>query len=637
MTQSRMQIKPYPLGAHPEGEHVRFSFVSEKADCGILLYDRQTGRRINKIPFTAQERIGNVYCKYINDIDITAVSYQFYEEERIVPDAHARVFSGKVAYGKERTLKDLKATFSMDHFEWKGDVRPHIPYEECICYCAHVRGFTKHASSGVSGKGTFQGMMEKIPYLKEIGVTTVELQPVYEFLEIPTEEERLKSFPLGLVSEEEMDALCPKRLNYWGYKKGYYYAPKTAYATGADASAELKELVRAFHENGMEIVLQFYFPNDFERGEIADILWYWVLEYHVDGFHLMGEQIPVNMLAKDPMLSDTKLWYYDFDEETIYGRGKAPAYRNLARYNDDCLYNMRRYLKGDENLLKDVLYQMRVNPECKGHIRYLTNYAGMTLMDLVSYDRKHNEANGEDNRDGNPHNFSWNCGEEGPSRKKKIVALRKRQIKNAMTMLLLGQSTPLIFMGDEFGNSQKGNNNPYCQDNTVTWLDWKDIERGGELLAFWKLLVELRKSHPIFRMKSEMNMMDSLSCGYPDLSYHGQNAWRMQTEGYNRHAGIMLCGKYAKKENGEEDSFLYIGMNMYWEEQKLALPDLPKGMEWKCILSTDDGNGKVDSAKTVSEKTVSGIKTVTIPARCVCLFEGTLSGEKSISGENIKR
>ena len=205
-------------------------------------------------------------------------------------------------------------------------------------------------------------------------------------------------------------------------------------------------------------------------------------------------------------------------------------------------------------------------------------------------------------------------------------------------MLLLGQSTPLIFMGDEFGNSQKGNNNPYCQDNTVTWLDWKDIERGGELLAFWKQLVELRKSHPIFRMKSEMNMMDSLSCGYPDLSYHGQNAWRMQTEGYNRHAGIMLCGKYAKKENGEEDSFLYIGMNMYWEEQKLALPDLPKGMEWKCILSTDDGNGKADSAKTVSEKTVSGIKTVTIPARCVCLFEGTLSGEKkTISGENIKR
>ncbi len=615
MAEYKQQMKPYPLGAHHEADKIRFAFVSREENCGILLYDRKTGELIKKVPFTCKERIGNIYCKYMEGIDASAVTYQYYEGDNIVPDRHARVFVGSRAYGKERSYKDLKAGFLRDDFDWEEDERPHIPYEDSICYCAHVRGFTRHISSGVMHKGTFLGMAEKIPYLKETGITTVELQPAYEFLEVPSIEERRSAFRPGTVKDEDLDRLCPKKINYWGYKLGFYYAPKSAYAAGKDASLEFKQMVKAFHASGMEVVMQFYFPDEAEVNEIGAILRFWVLTYHVDGFHLMGSRVPVTAIARDPALADTKIWYYSFEEEIIYPRGEVPAFRNLANYQDDYRYVMRRYLKGDENMLRDVLAQMRCNPQKTGRIHYMTNYDGLTMMDMVSYDRKYNEANGEDNRDGTSYNCSWNCGEEGKSRRRKVLALRKRQIKNAMSFLLLSQSTPLIFMGDEFGNSQKGNNNPYCQDNTVTWLNWKDLERNRDLYDFWREMVNIRKSHPILHLKRELQLLDSHSCGYPDLSYHGRNAWRVQTESYNRHIGMMFCGEYARSEDTEADSFFYLAMNMYWDPQELALPDLPKGMCWKLL-------------QTTSEEMVFGEGAIQrIPARTVCLFEGILPME----------
>lgn len=232
----------------------------------------------------------------------------------------------------------------------------------------------------------------------------------------------------------------------------------------------------------------------------------------------------------------------------------------------------------------------------------MSNYFGLTLKDMVCYDRKHNEANGEDNRDGNDFNGSWNCGEEGPSKRKKVQALRSKQIRNAITILLMSQSTPLIFMGDEFGNSQRGNNNPYCQDNSVTWLDWNDLKKNESIYAFWQKMIAFRREHPILHPAKQSRIMDYLSCGYPDLSFHGENAWRPRTESYNRHIGIMYCGKYAHNLNGEEDAFLYFAMNMYWEKRSLAMPKLPAGMKWKLVLSTDDmpvmsGDGNAVSAR----------------------------------------
>lgn len=590
MTEKSLQKMPYPLGARTEGGGVCFSFVSRAVSCGILLYDRDTGRLLKRIPFTQDDRIGNIYCKTVGDIAADSVTYLFYEEERLVPDERARFFPRKVLFGKEKSVEDMKAGFLTEEFDWGQDGFPRIPYSRVVAYCMHVRGFTKHSSSGVKHKGTFAGIREKIPYLKEIGVTTVELQPAYEFTERPLKEENKRNIPY-IACPGEDGGTSGEKLNYWGYKKGYYYVPKSAYAASENPSVEFKELVRTFHENHMELVMQFYFTREVKAWEVLDILRFWLLEYHVDGFHLMGEGVPLELLAEDDVLAGAKLWHYGFDTDRIYGRDELPAYPHVAEYNDSWYYDMRRFLKGDAGMLGGVLYHMRHIPEKAGCIHYMTNYYGFTLGDLVSYDFKHNESNGEGNRDGNDYNCSWNCGEEGVTRKAKVRKLRLKQIKNAMCMLLLSQSTPLIFMGDEFGNTQKGNNNPYCQDNPITWLDWNDMKRNAEILDFWKMLAKFRKAHAILRPEKELRLMDYIACGYPDLSYHGKYAWRPQTDNDYRHIGIMLCGKYAKDEAGGEDAFLYLGMNMHWENRDLALPRLPRGMEWSKAFGTGDEDG----------------------------------------------
>ena len=247
----------------------------------------------------------------------------------------------------------------------------------------------------------------------------------------------------------------------------------------------------------------------------------------------------------------------------------------------------------------------------------MSNYYGMTLKDMVSYDYKHNEDNGEANKDGNSYNCSWNCGEEGNTRKKKVLDLRMRQIKNAMCMLLISQSTPLIFMGDEFGNSQQGNNNPYCQDNRITWLDWTNMEKNREIFEFWKELIQLRQSHPILRPCAEFKIMDYISCGYPDLSYHGQSAWRPQTDYNSRHIGIMYCGKYAKRDRVADDDFFYVAMNMHWEPHELALPKLPKGLVWSICVKTCE-----NTVEVVGEED-SFVRT--IPARSIVVYKSNMS------------
>lgn len=606
MPGKKLPVKPHPLGAHCETDGIRFSFVSKKKNCGVVLYDLKTGERLQKLPFTEEERIGNIYCKYVEKINPADISYQFYEEGKLLADPFACGFAKLSPYGRQREECDLRAVFPKQDFDWEGDERPRIPYNDCICYCMHVRGFTKHVSSGAAHRGTFLGVMEKLPYLKESGFTTVELQPAYEFPE------------MGTAEEIEKDAAA-ERINYWGYKKGYYMAPKQGYAAGGDAAAEFKEMVRAFHRNGMEIVMQFYFPEEVRICDISEILRFWVLEYHVDGFHLKGEGLPAGLITGDPFFADTKIWCDSFDTERLCP--KKPEYRNLAFYQDAYRTDMRRFLKGDENMLSSVMYHMRHIPEGAGRIHYFSNYYGMTLADMVSYDYKHNEANGEENRDGCNENFSWNCGEEGPTRRLKVKELRLRQIKNAMCLLLFSQSTPLIFMGDEFGNSQKGNNNPYCQDNAVTWLNWKDLEKNRELYAFWKKLVTFRKEHPILHPAKELSVMDSLGCGYPDLSYHGQNAWKPGIEGSSRQLGIMYCGKYAKQD-GHEDVFCYLAVNMHWESRELGLPRLPKGMKWEKSMQTSAGE---DEKQLLTRNTAVSCK---IPGRSIAVYISVPGGEK---------
>ena len=596
---------PYPLGVTTTDSGIRFSFVSESPDCGILLYERASGRCLEKIPFQPGERMGKVYtkllsAKQLHGLKNTEIAWQFYREEKIVCDERAGAYIGTLPYGKPRCKEKVLAAFPLtEDFTWESDKRPGLSYEDCIVYCMHVRGFTRHSSSKVGKKGTFSGIIEKIDYLKQSGFTTLELQPAYEFDELPD------------------DGSCaPSRLNYWGYCKGFYYAPKAAYAS-ANAAKEMKELVKALHQKGMELILQMYFPEDVNVLEIPVILRFWVSEYHVDGFHLLGATLPADLIASDPALSDTKLWYYHFDTTHIYGKGTEVTERNLAECKDDFLYAARKFLKGDEGILSDMLSQMRFQPDCMGRIHYMTNYNGFTLYDLVSYDRKHNEDNGEENRDGSDYNFSWNCGEEGETRKKNIRKLRIRQIKNAMCLLLLSQSTPMVFMGDEFGNSQKGNNNPYCQDNGIAWLDWRCLDKNRELYDFWCGLTQFRREHPILHGAKQLRLMDYAACGYPDLSYHGENAWQPALASFDRKIGIMYCGKYAHIDRMTEDDFLYIAINMHWEPHELGLPKLPNGMRWEIVLDTLEDRGTSESNLSAGLHFESSTSSTIVAARSI--------------------
>lgn len=573
---------PFPYGVYLPGQEtdgIRVSFPSEEEDCGVLIYRKGGGRLLQKHAFRPQDRLGSIRYGVITGYKAEQISYLFYSGDRVFPDRFARAYEIRGKFGTPHSPGDYRALIDTVSYDWGEDMCPHIPYEDAICYGMHVRGFTMHSSSGVKNRGTFAGIGEKLDYLQQMGVTTIELQPVYERIEMESEE------TLRENRREYRQPMEP-RLNYWGYQEGYYYAPKKSYAAGEDAATELRDLIKALHYREMEIILQFYFPDHVPTDEVLNVLRYWSWAYHVDGFHLMGGSLQIHAIAADPALSDRKLWYYDFPTEQIYGYDKTPAYRNLAAYNDGYQRDMRRFLKGDEGLLQAVMQRMRCNPRQKAVINYLTDYAGFTMMDMVSYDRKHNEDNGEGNRDGNDHNFSWNCGAEGVTRKKQILALRGKQFRNAFTLLLLSQGTPYFFMGDEFGRTQKGNNNPYCQDNGVTWLNWGDLEKRKELHTFVRELIWLRRKHKIFHLERECRLMDYRSLGNPDMSYHGSEAWRPGWEPYNRHIGIMLNGAYGGEE---QEKYWYIAINMHWESHDFALPRLPKGQAWHRELATQAG------------------------------------------------
>lgn len=603
---------PCPLGVTVDQSGINFAYVSREKDCGVVLFRRGSRREYRRIPFCPDYAVGDVYCMHVSGIPAQDMAYCFYEGTTLRTDERGKDFPGGKKFGSTVSDDPVPAFFPVKSFDWEGDCCPHVPYEDSVCYCMHVRGFTRHASSGVKHRGTFAGVMEKLPYLKQLGITTLELQPVYEFAEYETKRE--KEHPFADQGE--------RKLNYWGYAGGNYYSPKSSYAAG-DASEEFKTLIKALHKEKMEAVLQFYFTDKTSRLEIQDILRYWVTVYHVDGFHLKGENIDPGLIAEDPVLARTKLWYYGFPETPGTKQGGE---RYKAEYKDDFRYNMRRFLKGDEGMLQTVMYHLKHNPVETGQINYLTNYDGFTMMDLVSYDRKHNEENGEDNKDGNDYNASWNCGHEGATRKRSVLALRRQQMKNAWMLLLLSQGTPLFFMGDEFGNSQKGNNNPYCQDNDIAWLNWKNAETNSWLLLFVRNLIKLRREHPVFHQPAELRLMDYASCGYPDLSYHGEAPWKPELASYSRQLGVMYCGDYAHRQDGTADDFFYVAYNMHWEPHRFSLPKLPKDFLWQTVVRTDDG--EKEDAPPCREP-----YTVEIPPRSIRLFAGILNGKDCVKHE----
>ena len=566
------------MGAVPVKDGIVFSMERKNnEEASLLLYKKGSKEVIQEIPFPATNTIGDIVCVKAEKIASARYEYNFCIDGKVTLDPYAKVLIGTGKFAEEHPEgHEVRCAMIAGNYDWEDDRKPQIAYEDAVMYSFHVRGFTKQRYSGVRHKGTFLGITEKAEYFKELGINQIKLMPAYEFAEM----ESVKTHARYRKEEE-----LPKRLNYWGYTKAFHFAPKRAYAATKDPVREFKDMVKTMHRLGIEVLMEFYFPEGCSPRYITECLQYWVQEYHVDGFHVRGVQGICNLMATDPLFADTKLLNIYFPVEEIYGKKNLPKKRMVAECNDGFMIDVRRFLKGDEESLKAFAERMRRNPKGSGLINYIASHDGFTLCDLVSYEERHNEDNGEQNRDGRVQNYSWNCGEEGKSRKKKILELRNRQMKNAWCMLLLSAGTPMILAGDEFCNSQLGNNNPYCLDNEISWLDWKGYKSGNsEMFRFVKDLIAFRKKHKILHMGQELSMTDSLSCGFPGISYHSSSAWYGELDGQNRKIGVMYCGKYA-----DEDELIYIAYNMHWMEHTFALPALPGGYRWNVALDTSEG------------------------------------------------
>ncbi len=567
---------PMPLGVTVLKEGINFAVSIPESDaCSLNLYEKHTGLLKFTIPLTLENRTGSVFSVMVKDLTLSELSYLYQVKGKEFIDPYARRLYERDTYGQS-TLSEgkssIKGGFLTCGFDWKDEKPLCIPYSNLIIYKLHVRGFTIHSSSGINAKGTILGITEKIPYLKELGINCVQLMPAYEYNEILT-----RNGPAG-----------NRKLNYWGFgTDNYYFAPKASYCENKEyPDEEFKYMVAELHRHGIEVIMEMNFIKGTSQVLILDCLRYWVLEYHVDGFKISKDTVPGVFLAADPVLGRTKLMAEGWEAEQIYPRETIPLYKNLAEYNSVFTTSARRFLRGDEEQTGAIAFYIRRNPDKFGVINYITNHDGFTLMDLFSYDIKHNEKNGENNLDGAEYNYSWNCGFEGNTKNKKVIKLRRKQIRNAFLLLFLSQGTPLIMAGDEFGNSQEGNNNAYCQDNEIAWLNWELTDPNKDILDFVKQLIKLRKEHPILHMENELRGMDYISCGFPDISFHGVRAWYPDYGHYSRILGVMLAGNYVKLNRNENDRTFYFGFNMHWDKHGFDLPMLPLGRQWHLLYDT---------------------------------------------------
>lgn len=647
-------------GATALREGVNFTVCSLEATAvELLLYHRGEKEPYAILPFPKHYRIGSVYSMIVFDLDICDFEYAYRVDGPCIPekglifdktkpllDPYARAVTGQSIWGEQPNQDhEYRARVVVNDFDWGNHVDPVRPIQDLIIYELHVRGFTKDASSGVSHPGTFAGIKEKIPYLKELGITAVELMPVFEFDET--------------MGRREVNGRT--LLDYWGYNPVSFFAPNTSYTADKEFNREgdeLKNLIRELNANGIEVILDVVFNHTAEGNEkgpffsfkgfdnrvyymltpegwyynfsgcgntlncnhpvvqqmILECLRYWTIEYHVDGFRfdlasILGRNedgSPMNQppllknLAGDPVLRNVKLIAEAWDAGGLYQVGSFPAYTRWAEWNGKYRDDMRSFLKGDYWFAQAAANRLTgsldlYTGQYKGYdssINFLTCHDGFSLWDLYSYNGKHNEANGWNNSDGADDNRSWNCGVEGETTDPEIRKLRLRMMKNACMTLMCSRGTPMFLAGDEFGDTRFGNNNPYCQDNEISWLDWTRLDMNQELYQFFRKMIWFRREHAVIR--SDQGLSET---GFPVVSVHTDRPWERAIDQDTKALAVCYAGKTAQGED-----LVYLALNVYWEKQKFELPKLPPEYEWRCFADTAlDGSGEENFSAAITE------------------------------------
>lgn len=557
---SKAEIGDITPSVTNHGEYWQFTCIEECKSLTLCIYNEKF-KELAKIDMLPYRVSGKVYSVRLYTIDMSDKYYRFIIDGCFDSDGYERAVYPLYKWN-EKHEQDSHYLKAYDFDKSDKDTQLHIKQTDVIAYQLHVRGFTVHESSKVKNPGTFIGLTEKIKYLKTLGINQVILMPAYEFNEIDIKN---------------------GKLNYWGFCKSNYFMPKAAYSI-ENPQEEFKSMVSKLHKNGIEVIMQFYFPTKCNFYLIEECLRFWYMTYKVDGFYLIGDRLPVENLCTNPVLTDAKIY---IENAGSIDPGLDIVNKNITLCSNDYMRDIRRFLKSDSDSVSAFSARIRNNPRPFYALNYISNFNEFCLKDLVSYDFKHNEDNLEHNRDGNSNNCSWNCGVEGPTKKPAILKLRKQQMMNALAMLLLSQGTPMILSGDEWGFSRMGNNNPYCQDNEISWLNWKKDRIGTAVFNFTKELIVLRQNHKILHMDEPMRLVDYKAFSYPDLSYHGDMAWYPKFEENVRNIGLLYCGRYAKNSDGKEDAFIYIAFNMHWEERDFGLPALPKGKKWVSVLDTN--------------------------------------------------
>ncbi|MDO5132997.1 MAG: alpha-amylase family glycosyl hydrolase, partial [Eubacteriales bacterium] len=632
----------------PDGSGVVFSAVlRHSVDNGLQLIHVPDGETVF-IPFTDCHRVGSVYSVRLAPFEDGEWLYRYRSGSKWILDPHSTaIVKTVIRESKDAENTKTEGEKASEEIEacscaplradalFPGAPETPLPpadWNRQVLYGVHVKGFTAAMPEDFKGRGTFSGVSARIPYLQELGITAVELMPVYTPLPdsrkdkpFKTMQEALSAWPVGPQGDPMRD--MKERPNYWGFGRGLYYALRAEYGT----QAGFAQMVRDFHRAGMRVVLQLYFEKGFQLPDQIELLRYYVTRFGIDGFRLMGYIPSPAALACVPSLTDTAFFFDSFPFEELDPEETETG--TIITCGGDYQSLLRRFIKSDDYVMKDFLKMFLSVPKGHGALRCAAGYEGFTLADLVSYNERHNEANGEFGLDGHAENYSWNCGAEGETEDDSILTLRRKQIRNILTLLMLSQGTPLLSQGDERMNSQGGNNNPYCQDNEISWVDWTETPEKKQLTAFFARLAAFRRAHPVFCSDRPFQYIDTLGIGHPDVSLHGAEAWKPDLGPCSHSIGIAFCENYAETDPGKrkQTAFTYLAINMYWKELPLALPKLPPYYVWKVVFDTETEEGFLDTPVAPLDQHI-----VDVPPRSIRLLHA-VPDPGNVERERLKK